>query len=315
MKIVFLSRHQDKIERGAEVFVKELASRLSKNHQVDIFAGSDTDSLSKILEGNYDIVIPVNGRMQSLKISLARFIGGYKVLISGHSGRGWDDIWNIALCRPDVFVALTEDMAAWAKKWAWGSKVAKIPNGIDSKRFSPNGEKMKIDLPHPIILSVGALVWYKHHERVINAVSQINEGSVLIIGKGLLKESLQKLGEEKLAKRFKIMDVKNEDMSSLYRSVDLFTLPSWDREAFGLVYLEAMSSGLGVVAPDDQSRKEIVGEAGVLVDTNNLTAYIEAIKKALSIDWKTKAKNQAAKFSWDIVAKKYEDEMINILKK
>ena len=314
MKVVFLSRHQKNIERGAEVFVKELTERLSKKNHVDIFSGQKADSIKSILNGKYDIVIPVNGRFQSLKMSLGRLIGKYKLLITGHSGRGWDDILNIAVAKPDVFVALTDILASWAKKYAWGTEVEKIPNGIDLKKFSPKGERIELDLPRPIILSVGALVWYKHHERIIDAAAKIN-ASLLIVGEGPLKESLEKEGRIKLGDRFMIKSYKNADMPKVYRSVDLFTLPSWDREAFGIVYLEAMASGLGVVAPDDLSRKEIIGDAGVLVNTADIFAYSQALEKALAFDWKNKPRQQAEKFSWDEVARKYENVMTKMLKK
>lgn len=306
MRIVFLSRHQNKVERGAEVFVKELSARLSKNHTVDIFSGGKADSLKAVLAGKYDLVIPINGRFQSLKFSLGRLIGKYKLQITGHSGLGIDDIWNIII-KPDVFVSLTDFAAKWAKKWAWGSTVAKINNGVDLEKFKPEGERIKLDLPRPIILSVGALVWYKHHERVIEAVSKLKESSLLILGEGPLRGELKSLGDDKLKGRFRISSFRNEDMPKVYRSCDLFTLPSWDREAFGIVYLEALASGLGVVAPNDQSRKEIIGEAGMLIDTNNLSLYTESLKKALSIDWKDRSRNQSEKFSWDKIAKQYNE--------
>src|SRR3972149_731595 len=115
MKIVFLSRYQNTVSRGAENFVSELSKRLSRNHQVDILKGHESDSVRNILRGKYQIVISINGRLQSLKASLGRIVGGYKLLIAGHSGIGKDDIWNIAVCKPDVFVALTNHMVRWAK--------------------------------------------------------------------------------------------------------------------------------------------------------------------------------------------------------
>lgn len=313
MKIAFLSRHQDKVERGAENFVKELAIRLSKTHQVDILSGSNADSISRVLKGRYDVVIPINGRLQSLKALLTRPFGRHKLLITGHSGIGRDDIWNIVVAKPDIFVALTEQMEKWSKKWAWGSNVVKISNGIDLKKFNPQGAKMEIDLPRPIILSVGALVWYKHHDRVIDALSRLDKGSLLIVGDGPLKNDLTQKGK-KLRDRFKIMSFQYEDMPKVYRSADLFTLPSWDREAFGIVYLEALASGLGVVAPDDASRREIIGEGGLFVDVSNPIKYANTLEQALRIDWSKKARKQAEKFSWDIIAKKYEEVMLNILK-
>ncbi len=312
MKIVFLSRLQNTAQRGAENFVEELAKRLSKNNRVEVFSGRSSDSLQNVLKGKFDIVIPINGRLQSLKVSLARAIGGYKLLISGHSGIGKDDIWNIAVAKPDVFVALTDQMKAWAKTWAWGSKVVKIPNGIDLNKFSPVGEKVDIGLPKPVILSVGALTWYKHHERVINAVGKMKEGSLLIVGQGPKKDDLEKLGKDLLGNRFQIKSFDYKNMPKIYRSCDLFTLPSWDREAFGIVYLEALASGLGVVAPDDPPRREIVGKAGLFTDAYNPVDYAQNIKRALNIDWSKKARVQAEQFSWGKVAGEYEKVMLSL---
>lgn len=325
MKIAFLSRYQQKLQRGAENFVSELSERLSGNHQVDVLSGLAADDLSGVKEGKYNIVIPINGGLQSFKASVGRITGkyilstkdcnstNYKLLITGHSGIGRDDIWNIAVCKPDVFVALTDYMAVWAKKWAWGSTVVKIPNGIDLNKFNPEGNKIEIDLPKPIVLSVGALVWYKHHEKVIRAMANLKDGSLLIVGEGPNKENLEKLGRDSLGNRFKLLQFPYEEMPKVYRSVDLFSLPSWNREAFGLVYLEAMASGLGVVAPRDLSRKEIVGNGGILTDTENAEKYSQAIKQALSIDWSEKSRVQAEKFSWEFVANEYEKLMRDIV--
>lgn len=315
MKIAFLSRFQNEIERGAENFVLEIAKRLSQKHTVDIFSGKASDNIEQIKKGGYNIVIPINGRMQSLRVSLGRISGKYKLLITGHSGMGRDDIWNIAVCRPDAFVALTDYMADWARKWAIGVKVAKIANGVDLKRFTQEGPKLELGLPRPIILSVGALVWYKHHGKIIRALSKGAKGSLLIVGKGEEEEKLKQEGERLLGERFKIANFNYEDMPKVYRSADIFTLPSWDREAFGMVYLEAMASGLGVVAPDDPPRREIIGDGGILTDVNNALTYSEALIKALGSNLSDRARKQAEKFSWEKAADEYEklmSDMINI---
>lgn len=309
MRIAFLSRYQNEFQRGAENFVRELSERLMRHHEITILAGKDADSISKIINGKYDLVIPINGRQQALKTSFRRIWGGYKLLITGHSGIGWDDIWNIFVAKPDVFVALTDYQAKWAKAWAWGSRVIKIPNGVDTDKFSPYGEEINLDLPRPIILSVGALVWYKYHERAIKAVSKLGRGSLLIVGEGILRDELNKVGQKLLGNRFKIENFKYKDIPKVYRSCDLFTLPSWSREAFGIVYLEALASGLGVVAPDDPPRREIIGDAGIFVDVDDADKYADAINKALENEWSKKARAQAEKFSWDKVARQYEDIM------
>lgn len=312
MKIAILSRTQNTVARGVESVVAELTKQLSKNHKVDILYGRDSDSFLKMVNGNYDVVMPMNGRMQSLKASLGRLIGGYKLVIGGHSGIGRDDIFNISVCKPDVFIALTDYMAKWASKWAWGSKIVKIPDGVDTVKFNPKGAKFNFDLLEPVILSVGALTWYKHHEKAIEAVSLLNEGSLLIVGEGEEKENLTDLGRKKLGPRFKIMQVKYADIPKVYRCADVFTLPSWDREAFGIVYLEALATGLPVVAPDDPPRREIIGEAGILTDVDDAEKFALALKQALSKKWRDIPIKQAEKFSWEKIAKEYDNCLENL---
>lgn len=305
MKILFLSRHQQVLERGAETVVRELAKEFDKQYEVKIFSGRKSDDLIKIIQEKADIVIAMNGRMQALKASIGRLFGGYKLVITGQSGIGRDDIWNIVVARPNVFVALTSVMEKWAKLWGKGLKIAIIPNGVDASRFEPHGQKLDFKLKKPIVLSVGALTSTKHHERTIEAIAKLDGISLLIVGKGEKKEELELLAKQKIPNRFKITSFSYEDLPAVYRSCDLFVLPSWDREAFGIVYVEALASGLGVVAPDDEVRREIIGEAGILVDVTNPDQYAAAMKKALEIDWLNKSLKRASKFSWKEVAQKY----------
>ncbi len=314
MKILFLSRYQDMEDRGAEIFVEQISKELSKKHEVKVLSGPGADSLKKIFDENADLVIPINGRMQALKASFGRLFKPYKILITGHSGIGRDDLWNL-LVRPNAFVALTNRAYRWAKRYRSGIKIVKIHNGVDLNKFNPKGEKIKIDLNGPIVLSVGALVWYKHHEKIINAASLVNELSLLIVGQGEKQKYLEELGRKKLGNRFKLMSVKFEDMPKIYRSVNLFTLPSWEREAFGLVYLEAMASNLPVVAPDDTSRREIIGDAGVFTDVDDSKEFANSIKVALEKDWDNLPRKQAEKFSWEKVAMEYEMIINSIFKK
>lgn len=306
LKVAFLCRDIGKVHRGVETYVLELSRRLEKNYEVEIISGSDAYSFSKITSGKFNIMIPTNGRSQALKASLGRLVGGYKVVISGQSGIGKDDIWNILGTMPDVYVALTEAERTWADKFALRTKVVKIPNGVDLDKFSPSGEKVELSLSRPMILSVGALTWYKHHERTIKALKYIENASLQIIGSGPEEENIKDLIKSlNLSDRVKITQVPFAEIPKYYRSADLFVLPSWDREAFGIVYLEALASGLAVVAPDDLSRKEIVGTGGILVDTSNEEVYANAIKDALFKKWGSLPREQAEQFSWDIVSRQY----------
>lgn len=313
MRIAILSRYQGINNRGAESFVYELSTRLKRTHNVEILTNHNSDNLSLVFSGKYDLVIPMNGRTQVLKASLGRLIDGkYKILIIGQSGIGRDDLWNIIVGKPDVFVALTKKATKWAKAFAWGSKVAHIPNGVDTKKFNPDGDKLNFNLAGPIILSVGALEWYKGHQLVIKAASALKDVSLVIVGDGSQKKKLEEMGNQMLKDRFKILKTSYENMPSIYRSADVFTLPSWSREAFGIVYLEAMASNLPVVAPDYPTRREIIGDAGLYTDVNNIESYAQTLQQSLQIRWGNKPRKQADKFSWEVIAKRYNEILENL---
>ena len=76
--------------------------------------------------------------------------------------------------------------------------------------------------------------------------------------------------------------------------------------------LEALASGTPVVAPDDDMRRIIVGNAGMLCDVDNTEQYAQALTETLNSDWQQKPLVQASKFSWQAVALQYKnviDEM------
>jgi glycosyltransferase involved in cell wall biosynthesis len=104
-------------------------------------------------------------------------------------------------------------------------------------------------------------------------------------------------------------------MPEVYRSADVFTLPSASSEAFGNVLVEAMATNLPVVATNDPIRHEIVGEAGILIDPENTEEYAAALQKALEINWGEKSRKQAEKFSWDKIALKYEELFLSLTKR
>lgn len=269
--------------------------------------------LPRLCEERFDLIVPTNGGWQVALMRLFTWVRGGKLVIVGHSGPGWDDrnnLWSF----PNVFVALSSRAKKWAERANPFVRVVTIPNGVDLKRFRPEGEKVKIPLARPITLMVAAPEKGKRMELAIYAVAKLAKGSLLILGGGYEKERVRKLGKRLLRKRFLMKQVSFEKMPKYYRSADLFTLSSWKHEAFGIVYLEAMSSNLPVVATDDELRREIINDAGILVDPTDTDAYAEALRKALKTNWGNKPRKQAEKFSWDKVIRQYEKLFESLIK-
>jgi len=268
--------------------------------------GKFTRRVLKQIDQDVDVVIPTNGNLQSVYCRLWCTLHRKKMLITGLSGPGWDDRFNV-WCFPDTFIAATHYQEGWAKKVNPFVKTTTIPYGANIEDFEKPVSPLKINLPKPIILSVGALVPIKRHELEIEAVAKLKKGSLVISGKGQSEEKLKKLGEEKLKGRFQIVHLPHDQIANLYHSADLFTFATSPWESFGIVLVEAMAAGLPIVASDDPIRREIVGEAGLFVNPIDSTVYAKTIQKALEIDWGDTSIRQAKKFGWDSIACAYEE--------
>jgi glycosyltransferase involved in cell wall biosynthesis len=302
-KIAFLNKYQGKVNRGAETFVKEVSQRLSDKYKVDIY--SDINYLD-LLKKKYDLIIPTNGRFQAVLTRLITWLTGGKMIMSGQSGMGWDDRVNL-YSLPNYFIPISSQALEWARKVNPFVKSKYIPNGVDAKKFKPEGEKINPDLKKPIVLCVGALTKAKRIDLVINAVSKIKEVSLLIAGKGKEEERLKALGTKLMGDRFKIMSFPYEKMSEVYRAADLFTLVSDPFHSFENVLVEAMATNLPVVANNDPIRREIVGGGGLLVNPNNEEEYTKTLKEVLKTNFGNKPRKQAEKFDWDKIAGEYKN--------
>lgn len=336
MKVAFLNYYQNGVTRGLETFVNELSRRLAKKHQILILPSPakstpaatelslprrffldpaslkvavwSIKSLNALSHFRPQMVFSANGGWQALIYSLFCRLAGAKLVIVGQSGPGWDDRWNL-LMKPHLFVALTNRQLEWAKRaTVWKQDFALIPNGVDLTRFKGAGKKFHTTLEKPIIMMAAASTEDKRVEQGIRAVARLPEGSFLLLGSGPLDERVNKLGYKLLGKkRFFHTSASHEQMPDYYRAADVFTLCSVNSEAFGIVYLEAMASGLPCVATDDDSRREIVGKAGIFVkNPDDAAEYAKAIETVLAKSWGKLPRGQAEKFSWDKTATEYE---------
>jgi glycosyltransferase involved in cell wall biosynthesis len=331
MKIAFINIYQGKVERGLETFISEVFTRLKTNNQVDVFFAKSAlikrwpilwrlyldphgikialftlSILPKIIKEKYDIVVAQNGGWQPAILRIVTWLYGGKLVITGQSGKGWDDrnnLWTF----PDYFVAISKSNLKWSKKVNPFIKTAYIPNGVDLDKFKPTGKIYKTGLKKPIIICQGAAEPEKRLHLVIDAVSRMGQASLLIVGDGSIKESIQELGSELLGERFKMIQVPHNKMPSVYRSANVFTLPSVDTEAFGIAIVEAMATNLPVVVTDNSTRRKIVGKAGYLVDPTNIEEYSEKLNNALKTSFGNKPRKKAEDYSWDKIAVQYEN--------
>jgi glycosyltransferase involved in cell wall biosynthesis len=344
-KIAILSFYSGITERGVETFVYEMGTRLAKKHRVVIFQagnpkpfqkfstqqikffasvpksgrgllgklylnwqslkilGFSIKTIPKFQKGKYNVVFVMYGGWQTVIFRLVTKVTGTRMIIPGEAGIGSDDAWNL-LFRPDCFIALTDSQNSWAKKLAPEVRVETIPNGVDLSRFHPKVKVKHLDLPKPIVICTSALVPYKRVDLTIKAVAKTNDLSLLVLGGGEMKGQIDSLGKRFLGAKYKRLVVPYREIPSYYRAGKIFTLAS-KTEAFGSSYIEAMACNLPVVTTSDDSRAQIIGDAGILTDPGHVTQYARDLELAAKTDYKNKPYMQALKFSWNKIAEKY----------
>ncbi|MBI4057979.1 glycosyltransferase [Candidatus Microgenomates bacterium] len=266
--------------------------------------------LPRLLLRNYDIVFPHNGVWGALVARIVRVIRNTPFVYISHGGIEP----MIARHQPNAYFVLNKSIEQWYRRFFPQLKVIYVPNPVDTTRFTLQGEKMKLDLESPIIITVAALIPVKRIDCAIRAVARLKKGSLLVVGHGVLKNELLGLGNKLLGKeRFKIVEVGSSEMPFYYRTADVFTLAARE-EPGSLAPLEAMACGLPIVVNDEDHQRFITGngKAGIIVDTEDIDAYSKVLKRALNTHFGNLPRHQALKFSWDRMIKIYKKELLSL---
>jgi glycosyltransferase involved in cell wall biosynthesis len=101
--------------------------------------------------------------------------------------------------------------------------------------------------------------------------------------------------------------VEQDDLPALYSGALAFVFPSL-YEGFGLPPLEAMSCGTPVLSSNASSLPEVVGDAGLLLDPHDASAWGDAVKRVMEDDGlreslSRKGIERAAGFTWERCAR------------
>jgi glycosyltransferase involved in cell wall biosynthesis len=170
-----------------------------------------------------------------------------------------------------------------------------IPVGIDPDRFTPVDDDQRRSLREAaglsanevLIIWVGRLVPVKDPLALIRGLTRLaDSGSrwiCWISGEGPLEDEVRELVKaEGLDDRVELRG-HAEDIPGLMRVADLFVLTSTN-EGLGRVLLEAMASGLPVVATDVGGVPTVLmkGEAGILVAPGDPEALAAALRPLIS---------------------------------
>jgi len=141
-------------------------------------------------------------------------------------------------------------------------RVKVMGHGVDTERFNPryysDAWRQRLSDGHPdapLLLYVGRLAPEKRVHWLRSLLVAIPGVRLAIVGDGPARPELEETfrGTPTVFTGY----LRGNDLSSAYASADIFTFPSTS-ETFGLVVLEAMASGLPVIAPDAGGQVDFV---------------------------------------------------------
>lgn len=338
-KVILISAYSGLVNRGVETVVDELTRRFCNDLFVwKLIGGQATDAytihipLKFAQSGNmlserlflsrkkiYEFVFYIRSLVTINKIRpdvvfvfnsgwhlliykvLSKFLN-FKLVLSGQSGPGWDDRFNL-LFKPDIFVCLTNAQKEWVKGVSPKQKIVVIANGVDTKTYHPRKTR---EHKRPVVLTVAASEKAKNVDLVINAIDK-EKYDYLYVGSGSLERKLDNLGKKTLGKYYRRISLTHDKLPDVYRNADVFVFLQSYSEAFGIVFIEALASGLPIICFDDPIRRELLGDNAIYIkDSKGLNT---AIDNALS---KLPTNSAAKRYDWDRIAKQYIEMIIDL---
>jgi glycosyltransferase involved in cell wall biosynthesis len=157
-------------------------------------------------------------------------------------------------------------------------KIVVIPEGVD-ERFGPEVDpepaKRAYQLERPYVLFVGTASERKNLNALEHVADLLKAEGVDLVIAGSDRGYLR--GGQTPVRRLGY--VPEELLPSLYAGAVVLTLPS-HYEGFGLPCLEAMASGVPVVAGNTGALPQTVGDAGLLVDPEDREQLADALATA-----------------------------------
>lgn len=233
----------------------------------------------------------------------------------------------------DIIIADSESVANYLinKQGISSKKVVTILNGIDIDKYrreiDVNRKRKEIGLNQNdlIIGIVARLVPVKNHLCLLKAFSllksKLGNVKLVIVGDGELRDDLERYVRDNELDKEVLFLGNRRDVPELLKIFDLFVLPSLS-EGLSITLLEAMASGIPIVATDVGGNSEIIGnnEAGILIPPDSVETLFEAMLYLLTnkdrADKLGKAGIQRATqlFSLSHMVKRYEQIYETLLK-
>lgn len=202
-----------------------------------------------------------------------------------------------------------------------------VARGVDTRLYSPVKRSAALrqqwgvydsDL---VVLHVGRLAPEKNLGVVLQAFESIKNvkprARLVFVGDGPSRRSLQARCPEAIFAGFR----GGEELAAYYASSDMFLFPSLT-ETYGNVTLEAMASGLALVAFDDAAAGQLIrhGCNGMLAPKDDVAHFLQcATDLSANPQWRRNmgadARSQVSSLGWDAIMRKIEQLYVRAIKR
>lgn len=187
-----------------------------------------------------------------------------------------------------VTIAVSEAIAGRLR--AWGvppARIVVIPKAIDPIEFrydpalrAAARARLGIAPDVPVVGGVGPLEPGRRFDRLIRAVGEVPEATLLLVGDGPARAALERLAViEGVADRVMFAGAVGH-ARELLCAMDVFASPS-DHETFGLVVLEALAAGLPVLYAACPPLEELAGARAPVEGAHRLSHDPESLPRGL----------------------------------
>lgn len=225
----------------------------------------------------------------------------------------------------DVFVAASYPGSEYVSTLT-DKPVQVIPVDIDMTKFK-FPKQFDDHRPHKTILYVGRLEGRKGVKYLVHAFAMLQQRHpdvrLDLIGSGPQRRMLEALVQDLGVRHVTFLGYRdNDEKIERFKTADLFCAPSIYGEGFGMVLLEAMATGVPIVAGDNPGYSSVLTGLGAVSlinprDTPDFARRLELMlyQKELRTIWRKWAKAEVQQYSTKHMIDKYERLYEQALKK
>lgn len=197
-------------------------------------------------------------------------------------------------------------------------KIRVVPHGVDDRYLDlapdPLGPTLtQAGVRAPYLLYLGGEIARKRVDWALRVFSELGDAAVQLVVCGVERTAAERVAAQvPAAVRARVVFapfISEQDMPRLYQNAAAVLYPTL-YEGFGLPALEAQAVGAPVVFSALGSLAELQGPGSVVLDPNDLTAWVEVCRKLLlertaGSAPNTEARRWARRYSWDVCAQKH----------